>query len=171
MSKQTPRFTINEAELAFRQDIATVAYNSGFQHSAINDGATAILTFQYDKIQDAFPAFAELLSQGWSIPVGMELTYVCVVPAIPGHTLSPFTEISLLKPAEQREADLKLVHQHVEQTYRAELAAQRDAEVERVTQQQIEAARRKREVESAQAEAAELAAIRAEVESAISGGK
>jgi hypothetical protein len=81
------------------------------------------------------------------------------------------TVIHLMKPLSVQDADLAIIYAEVEQSYRAELAAQRDAEVERVTQQQIAAARRKREVDAAQAEAAELAAIRAEVESAISGGK
>ena len=171
MSKQTPRFTIDPAQLKLRIDLATKVYNTSARLSHLDDKAAAILTFQYNNATEAFVPFATMLVEGWSIPDEMEATFVNVFPQAYGVMLGNFTELHLQKPLKVREAELKAIAKTVEAEYQFELDAQREAEVERVTNQQIEATRRKAIAEQQEKEAAERQAVRAEVAAALAGGK
>lgn len=171
MSKQTPRFTVDPAQLKLRIDLATKIYNNSIRLSPLDDGSAATLTFQFSNVADAFVPFAEMLAAGWSIPVKMENSFVTVMPPAYGLTLGSFTELHLVKPLKVREAELKVIAETTKTQYQAELDAQREAEIERVTEQQLATARRQAQAEQYAREVAERQAIREQVSAALAGGK
>lgn len=171
MSKPTPRFTIDPAQLKLRIDLATKMYHNSVRLSPLDDGSAAILTFQFSNVTDAFRPFAEMLAAGWSIPEKMEREFVTVMPPAYGLTLGSFTELHMVKPLKVREAELKVIAEATKVQYQSELDAQREAEIERVTNQQIEATRRKAIAEQHAKEVAERQAVRDEVSAALAGGK
>jgi hypothetical protein len=170
-SKPTARFTINTAELKLRIDLATKVYNNSVRLSPLDDGSAATLTFQYSNVTDAFIPFADMLAAGWSIPEKMESNFVTVMGQAYGIALGNYTELHLVKPLKVREAELKVIAEATKVQYQSELDAQREAEVERVTNQQIEATRRKAIAEQHAKEVAERQAVRDEVSAALAGGK
>lgn len=171
MTKQTPRFTIDKDQLQQRQDLAAKTYRTSIVQSHLDNGQTATLTFEFNRATEAFFHFHERLNQGWSVPVGMEVDFVNVLPGIVNVSLGGFTIMHLTKPIDLQEKELKEILQNIGTAYQIELDMQREAEVDRVTEQQLSAKIRQRNLEQQKAEQAEREAIRLEVSAAIAGGK
>lgn len=167
----TPRFTIDKHQLKLRQDAAIKAYNASTCLHQLDDGKAAILSFDFGHVAQAFQAFHDKLSAGWSIPEAMGVSYVSVAPGVMGVSLGGYTVMYLLKPEPVREKEIAAIKKQVEADYSAELEAQRNAEIERVTEQQLAQARRQRAQEQAAADQAERDAVRAEVAAALAGAK
>ncbi|PHX37508.1 hypothetical protein AO263_19435 [Pseudomonas sp. NZIPFR-PS5] len=171
MTKPTPRFTIDKEQLKLRQDAAVKAYNASTCLHQLDDGKAAILSFDFGHVAQAFQDFHDKLSAGWSIPEAMGVSFVSVAPGVMGVSLGGYTEMYLLKPDSVREKEIASIKKQVEADYSAELEAQRNAEIERVTEQQLAQARRQRAQEQAAAEQAERETVRAEVAASLAGGK
>ncbi|WP_282370532.1 hypothetical protein [Pseudomonas sp. PS02290] len=167
----TPRFTIDKEQLKLRQAAAVKAYNASTCLHQLDDGKAAILSFDFGRVAEAFQDFHDKLSTGWSIPEAMGVSFVSVAPGVMGVSLGGYTVVHLLKPEPVREKEIAAINKEVEADYSAELEAQRNAEIERVTEQQIALARRLRAQEQAAAEQAEREAVRAEVAASLAGGK
>ncbi|MBD1107841.1 hypothetical protein HXV84_21630 [Pseudomonas amygdali pv. morsprunorum] len=111
MTKQTPRFTIDKDQLQQRQDLAAKTYRASIVQSHLDNGQTATLTFEFDRPTEAFLHFHERLAQGWSVPVGMEVDFVNVLPGIVNVSLGGFTIMHLTKPIDLQEKELKEILQ------------------------------------------------------------
>jgi hypothetical protein len=170
ISQVVPRFTVDPDELQYRKDIATQAYNMSDVYSLMDNGTTGILKFQYENLFQSYVPFAEMLAAGWTIPLGMETSFVTVLTPM-GGGIGSLTEFYLMKPLEQRTEEIKVVHQHVEQKYREEIAALRAAEVDRQVEFQLQAERRKELAAQQAKEVADRQRIRDEVSASIAGGK
>lgn len=171
MTKPTPRFTIDKEQLKLRQDAAVKAYNASTCLHQLDDGKAAILSFDFGHVAEAFKDFHDKLTAGWSIPEAMGVSFVSVAPGVMGVSLGGYTQMYLLKPEPVREKEITAINKQVEADYGAELEAQRNAEIERVTEQQLAQTRRQRAQEQAAADQAERDAVRAEVAASLAGGK
>ncbi|MCF5713759.1 hypothetical protein I9H06_09190 [Pseudomonas tremae] len=171
MNKPTPRFTIDKEQLKMRQDAAVKAYNASTSLHQLDVGMAAILSFDFGQVADAFKDFHDKLSAGWTIPEAMGVSFVSVAPGVMGVSLGGYTVMYLLKPEPVREKEIVAIKAQVEVDYSTELEAQRNAEIERVTEQQLAQARAHRAQQQAAADHAEREAVRAEVAAALAGGK
>jgi hypothetical protein len=169
--KPTPRFTIDKEQLKLRQDAAVKAYNASTCVHQLDDGKAAILSFDFGHVAQAFQHFHDKLTAGWSIPEAMGVSFVSVAPGVMGVSLGGYTVTYLVKPEPVREKEIASIKKQVEDDYGAELEAQRNAEIERVTEQQLAQVRRQRAQQQAASEQAERDALRAEVAASLAGAK
>lgn len=158
-----PRFQVDPVELQARKDNAKAFYTAALEEPH-RPGRGAVVKFLTTNIAEAAEEYSRLKSEGYELlPVQSPLPSFDVQYGL--------ATIHLVKPLSVQEADLEVIYAEVEQAYRAELEAQRNAEIDRQVVFQLQAERRRALAEQSQKEADDRQRIRDEVAASIAGGK
>jgi len=161
--KQSQLFQPDPKHLATLQEFATTTYNLSVECNIQGkETKGAIRSFEINGLQEALDLYVALIGEGYSPVEGIQYAPSCLMGPVTDHIL-----LHLKKPQALIEAEVAEVIAEVEANYLTGLETERQAEITRQVQFQVEAAKRKAEVERLAKEIEVEAAIRAEVEAAL----
>lgn len=157
------RFEFDIAEFEARKANAKAFYVANLEE-AHRPGRGAVVMFLTTNISEAAEEYSRLKSEGYELlPAQSPLPSFDVK-----HGLAT---IYLVKPSSMQETDLAVIYDEVEQSLLAEIEAQRNAEIDRQVEFQLQAERRRALSEQQQRDADDRQRIRDEVAKSISGAK